>query len=79
MKDLVNFMRSNAKQLMTAYFTLSIVAICWLSWRLASHECKKTKIQINETYKQKMDEINNAHDPDVIDSLLRELYGFGSK
>lgn len=61
------------------YNILTFVLIIYLSLRLAGHECRKTPIEIQHEYKEKMEEINNAEDPNTIDSLLRELYGFSSK
>ena len=89
MKDLKNFILSNSSTIFVAYFVTSVFVIGILIAQISSHECRKTTTQINEETRTKLEEVERKHkekieqiiqtnDPDDIDSLLRELYGFDS-
>ena len=78
MKDLLLFITGNKKTLVVAYIVSSIFLIGFLIYKVNSHECKKTIIQINEETRKKLNQIDDAKTRNDIDSLLRELYGFES-
>lgn len=81
MSDLKNFITRNSAVFFTAYIVVTLFIIGLLSHKLIAHKCEpyKNEVILQNEYREKINEINNAEDRDTIDSLLLELYGFSSK
>lgn len=79
MKYLKKFIQRNSVVLGIAYTLIIHIALVWALRLNHVHECTKPQIEIDESFKETIHEIETAKDKNTIDSLLNELYGFSSK